>query len=97
MVQAVRKDRWGTVKYSLSHSLMCGVAEFPTSGERLSTCVDGGNMWSLISFLAQNRVVLHVMLPPICITCSVYLHLLPSEFPIWMISARECALYEPSY
>jgi hypothetical protein len=65
------------------------MVEFPTSGERLSTCIDRGNMWSLVSFLAQNRVALRVMLPPIHIMCSAYLHLLPSEFPIWMISARE--------
>jgi hypothetical protein len=78
--------------------MMCGVAEFPMSGERLSTCVDrGNNVQSLISFLAQNRVASRVTLPPIRITCSVYLHLLPSKFPIWPISARECALFEPSY
>jgi hypothetical protein len=64
------------------------------SGERLSTCIDrGNNVWSLVSFLAQNRVALCVTLPPIRITCSVYLHMLPSEFPIWTISARECALF----
>jgi hypothetical protein len=78
--------------------MMCGVAEFPMLGERLSTCVDGGNnVRSLVSFLVQNRVALCVTLPPIRITCSFYLHLLPSEFPIWLISTREQALFKPSY